>query len=85
MVRTFGIESDPRKRIRTRQGDAIRSTRELRGYSTEEFAEMLDVTPGAVRHWEVGRYSPRPHHQVAIAKALQVPWGVLFNLDAEVA
>jgi transcriptional regulator with XRE-family HTH domain len=81
MVRTIGVEQDPAKRIRQRQGGAIRSTRELRGITPEELAEQLDVTVGAVRHWETGRFTPRQTHQVAIAKALGVPWGVLFGLD----
>lgn len=87
MVVKVGVEPDPAKRIRLKQGDAIRSTRKIRGYSVEEFAEMLDppVTPGAVRHWETGRYSPRQHHQVQIARALGVPWGVLFALNGEAA
>jgi transcriptional regulator with XRE-family HTH domain len=85
MVTTIGVEPDPSKRIRLRQGRAIRSTRELRQMSTEELAEAVDVTPGAVRHWETGRYSPRQHHQVALAAVLGVPHGVLFGLDGVAA
>lgn len=85
MVRTLGIEADPAKRIRKRQGKAIRETRELKQLSIEEFAELLKVSPGAVSHWETGRYTPRAAKQVAIAKALGVPWGVLFGLDGEAA
>ena len=86
MVIKVGRERDPAKRIRQRQGSTIRKIREdIRQLSVEEFAERLDVTPGAVRHWETGRYSPRPHHQVAIARTLDVPWSTIFGLDAESA
>jgi transcriptional regulator with XRE-family HTH domain len=88
MVQQMGVEPDRSKRIRTRQGEAIRSTRQLRGLSVEELAEMFEppgVTPGAIRHWETGRYSPRQHHQIELARALGVPWGVLFGLHGEAA
>lgn len=85
MVIKVGVEPDPSKRIRLRQGEDIRNTRKLRGLSVEELAERIGCTPGAIRHWETGRYSPRQHHQVAIAKALDVPWGVLFALSGEAA
>ena len=82
MVHIIGEEPDPAKRIRLRQGEKIRSTRKLRDMTVEEMAEAVDVTPGAIRHWETGRYSPRAHHQLAIAKVFGVPHGVLFGLDA---
>lgn len=85
MVRTIGIEPDPAKRLRTRQGKAIRDTRKLRGMTHADLAEAVGVTEGAVRHWEEGRYAARQHHQVKIASALGVPWGVLFSLDGEAA
>lgn len=85
MVRTIGIEPDTGKRIRKRQGKAIRSTRELRDLSAEELADLVGVTVGAIRHWETGRFTPKQAHQVAVASALGVPWGVLFGLDGEAA
>lgn len=85
MVTKIGIEPDPSKRIRLKQGRAIRSTRELRGISVDGLADQIEVTPGAIRHWETGRYTPKQAHQVAIARALGVPWGVLFGLDGEAA
>lgn len=85
MVRTVGIEPDLGKRIRKRQGKAIRQTRVLRDLSIEELAELTGVTPGAISHWETGRYTPRPHHQVTLARALDVPWDVLFGLEGQAA
>lgn len=85
MVRTLGVEPDLGKRIRKRQGKAIRQTRVLRDLSIEELAELVNVSPGAISHWETGRYTPRQRHQIAIADALNVPWGVIFGLDGEAA
>ncbi len=85
MVRTIGIEPDPAKRIRKRQGRTIADFRKMRGMSVDELANLVEVTPGAIRHWEGGRYSPRQHHQVRLAKALNTTWGSLFALDGEAA
>lgn len=85
MVKQFGIDPDPQKRIRRRQGKAIRETREMLGMSPTELAESVGVTPGAISQWENGRTSPRQHHQIAVAQTLNVPWSLLFGLDGEVA
>lgn len=81
MVRTFGKEVDPGKRIRKAQGKDIRELRKLKGLSIQEFAEAVGVTEGAVSQWELGGYSPRPHHQVRIAAIFDVTWSSLFGLD----
>lgn len=85
MVKQIGIEPDPAKRIRRRQGRTIREVRELRSMSIDDLAERVGVSPGAVSHWENGRFSPRQHHQTSLARALQVPWSTLFGLDGEAA
>jgi transcriptional regulator with XRE-family HTH domain len=69
--------------IRRRQGVAIKKVRLLRGMAIAELAERVGVTPSAVSHWENGRWSPRQAQQVKIARALEVPWSTLFDLDAE--
>jgi transcriptional regulator with XRE-family HTH domain len=84
-VTVIGTEPDPRKRIRLKQGRSIRQVRELRQMTIEGLAERVGVSAGAISHWETGRYSPRNHHQVAIAQALDVPWSTIFALDGEVA
>ena len=76
-------EFDPRPRIRRRQGVAIRRARERRGMTMDELARTIGVTVGAISQWETGRFSPRQHHQVALACALGVPWSSLFGLDHE--
>lgn len=85
MVIKLGTEPDPRRRIRKRQGEAIRKVRQLKQISIAEFAEQLAVTPGAVSQWETGRFSPRQTMQVRIARVLDVPWSMIFGLDQEVA
>lgn len=85
MVLRMGQEPDPSKRIRERQGDLIRKTRTLRALTMAELATIVGVTEGAISQWETGRYAPRQHHQVALARALDVPWSMIFGLDAESA
>lgn len=63
----------------------IRKMRQVQGLSIADLAEAIEVTPGAVSQWECGRFTPRQHIQVAIAKALQVPHSAIFGLDAEAA
>lgn len=72
---------DRADRIRKAQGKTIRETRRERGLTIQEFADRLGVTEGAVSQWETGRFSPRAHHQVAIAAVLGVTWSSLFSLD----
>lgn len=85
MVIKVGTESDTAKRIRGKQGALIRKVRQLRGLSIEELAASVNKSPGAVSQWENGRFTPRQDVQVAIAKALDVPWSTLFGLDGEAA
>jgi DNA-binding transcriptional regulator YiaG len=77
-------DSDMRARIRRVQGSEIRARRKLLGMSIRDFAHSLAVTPGAVSQWETGRFSPRQHHQVAIAETLDTRWSEIFGLDHEV-
>ena len=85
MVIRYGKEADPAKRRRLRQGNMIRATRETQGMSAAELAEAVGVTCSAISQWETGRFTPRTHHQLAIAKALNVAHSLLFSLDAEAA
>jgi transcriptional regulator with XRE-family HTH domain len=85
MVIQIGHEPDPAKRIRQRQGATIRKIRKMRGLSIQALAEGVDVSPGAVSQWETGRYTPRQDVQVRIAKTLDVPWSMVFGLDADSA
>jgi transcriptional regulator with XRE-family HTH domain len=55
----------------------------MRNMSVTELAVAVGVTPGAVSQWETGRFSPRQQVQVRIARALDVPWQMVFGLDSE--
>lgn len=84
-------EPDPGKRIRQRQGTHIRQVRTMRGLTVKDVADAinalevkgLNVTAGAVSHWENAKASPRQVTQLAIAKVLDVPWSTIFSLDGE--
>lgn len=85
MVIKVGREPDAGKRIRQRQGAKIRQARKLQQLTARALADKLNVTEGAVIHWETGRYSPRQAMQLEIARALDVPWSFIFGLDGEAA
>lgn len=81
----------PAEAIRTRQGDRLKAFRATKiengkvGVTQLAVAEAVGVTKAAVSDWESGKSSPRPHHQVALAKYFGAPWSVLFGLDGEAA
>lgn len=81
MVVKFGTEADPARRLRLRQGAAIRTVRKMRGMTPSELADKIKKTQSAISQWERGVYTPRQSVQVDIAKALDVPWSMLFGLD----
>ena len=82
-VLRIGREPDPAKRIRQAWGKSIRQYRKLRGWSLDQMALEMGgaVTAAAIGMWERGETAPRWHHQALVAKTLQVPHSVLFNLD----
>lgn len=43
--------------------------------------EGLDVSLQTISNWRTGKNSPKPEHQVVIAKALRVPASFIFSLD----
>lgn len=81
MVIQMGRISDPAKRLRRAQGIKIRRARKMRGLTIAAVAERMSITPGAISQWENGRTSPKQHHQIELAKALDVEWSALFGLD----
>lgn len=75
----------PGEALRLKQGKKIKDFRGFRQMSQSALASSIGVTKAAVSEWENGKSSPRPHHQVAIAKAFDTPWSSLFGLDGEAA
>lgn len=82
MIPQVGVETDPSKRLKRRWGSNISSARELRAVSRSDLAEAVGVSEAAVGMWERGETAPRWHHQLAIARKLEVPHGVLFAVEA---
>lgn len=85
MVITVGTDPDRDRARRKRQGNLIRDLRERHSLAMSDLAELVGVSVGAISQWETGRYTPRVKHQVALARALNVPHSLLFQLDSEVA
>lgn len=77
----IGIEPDPARRLRQWHGENIADARKLRGLTRAELAEGVGVTEAAVGMWERGETSPRPHHQLAIARLLQTKHRTLFPME----
>lgn len=91
MVRTFGHEPDPAKQLRLKQGGRLKEARtKFRKLTLEQLATKMSeggvaVTPQAISLWERGGATPRPHMQVAVCRALDVPHSSIYGLDQEVA
>lgn len=89
MVLTVGHDPNPARRLRKRQGDLIRQLRRHRKLTLRDLAdrmctqEGISITSAAISEWERGVSTPRQHMQVALARALDVPWSSIFGLDAE--
>jgi transcriptional regulator with XRE-family HTH domain len=83
VVMVTGTNTDAGVAIRARQGTKIRRFRTLHALSQQALADKVGVTKAAVSDWERGNSTPRQHHQVALAKALDAPWSALFGLEGE--
>ena len=71
--------------MKLEQGRRIRFLRVAAGLSIRDLARAVGTTPGAVSHWETGRFVPRRDRQIAIARAIGVPWVDIFGLQGEFA
>ena len=78
----IGTEQDPAVRLRQLWGTNIKRARELRGMSRADLADAVEVTEAAVGMWERGETSPRPHLQLAIARAVDTEHKLLFPVVA---
>lgn len=86
-VQTFGTdqEPDPAKRLRKRWGARMRKTREMRGLTQAQVAELMtrhgvSVTVPAISQWENGATTPRYHHQIAWCLAMGRPHAEVFDM-----
>lgn len=78
----IGTEQDPAVRLRQSWGRKISDLRKIRGLTRAELADRVEVSETAVGQWERGETAPRPHKQIAVARALDVPHAVLFPMEA---
>lgn len=53
-------------------GPKVRRMRKLAGHSTKKFASIVGITPGHLRHIEVGRRCPSPEVFARVCDALGV-------------
>lgn len=90
-VITIGVEPDPAKRLRQKQGVKIRELRKLHGLTTAGLAKRMceqdgiTITQQAISQWETGQTTPRDHLKVSLANALRVTSSTIFGLDGEAA
>ena len=52
--------------------ERLKMLRKERGWSQEELATRLDVSPGSVGNWEMGPYEPHPKTLRKIAALFEV-------------
>ena len=55
------------------QGSRLREAREVRGMTATTLAELVDVTPGAISHYENNRHAPPHRTMEQLADKLGVP------------
>lgn len=84
VVRHFGEESDPAKRLKVKWGEALRAQREALSLTLDQVAERMSeggchVSAAAIGMWERGETAPKWHNQMAVAKALNTTRSVLFQ------
>lgn len=64
-------------------GKRIKDRRNELGFTQKELAQRIGCAEITVRQYESGRNAPKIETRAALAKALDLPYGVLFNPDDE--
>lgn len=67
--------------LQERWGEAVKARRKALGMSQNELAQASGLQQAAVSKVECGRLSPADGTRIAIARALQVEVGELFQYD----
>lgn len=65
--------------LRTALGQRIRHARTNAGLTTDQLADRVGVTRGAVSQWEAGIAAPAADKQLKLASALRLDWADLFR------
>lgn len=63
----------------THLGSNISSFRKEKGWTQEELAFYLNVSPRSIRAWEGGETIPKTLHLIEIANTLSIEIGRLFH------
>ena len=58
---------------RSEIGQRIRLARVTKGLTQAELAERMNVSQGAVGHWEIGYTLPKAGHLVKLSELLEIP------------
>jgi transcriptional regulator with XRE-family HTH domain len=69
------------KKVEETFSERLKMLRKERGWSQEDLARRLDVSPGSVGNWEMGPHEPHPKTLRKIAALFEVD--VLFLLRGE--
>jgi putative transcriptional regulator len=66
------MSTEKLKKIEDSFSERLRMLRRERGWSQEDLAARLDVSPGSVGNWEMGPYLPHPRTLKKIAGLFEV-------------
>ena len=58
---------------RSEIGQRIRLARITKGFTQAELAERMNVSQGAVGHWEIGATLPKAGNLVKLSELLEIP------------
>ena len=62
-------------------GKRIKKIRHDKGFSQVKLAEKLNVTPGTIWHWEIGRSLPQLYNIIVLAKLLDVSIDYIVGVE----
>jgi putative transcriptional regulator len=66
------MSNEKLKKVEDTFSDRLKMLRKERGWSQEDLAARLDVSPGSVGNWEIGPYLPHPKTLRKIAGLFEV-------------
>ena len=73
------------KKVEDSFSERLKMLRKERGWSQEDLATRLDVSPGSVGNWEIGPYVPHPKTLTKLAALFEVDVPYLLQGKKEVS
>jgi transcriptional regulator with XRE-family HTH domain len=67
------------KKVEGSFSERLKMLRKVRGWSQEDLAARLDVSPGSVGNWEMGPHEPHPKTLSKVAALFEVDVNFLLN------